>query len=268
MSSQFAFTPLKLIANELIMLHYDIDPTENYPGINRSPSFTGNKNEDDGLLSGRCSPKLDIPRRRYCGRMIHQHPLVKYCYRMNDRRLAHIIKKQYSSSSSYSSSDDKDNDVNYLEGTAKQRNKGKPISKENSYLQMYVEGTAKERSKDKPISKENSYLKMFVKKMVNKIARKPLPFTKPSGYLEIYKKKVSFSKKQVLPPIGSKQPEEDKQPTLVVLPTPPSKAPPITGQTAAFRSVRKARMERQQQNSKFSDLGNVSCVLIFNVRMS
>lgn len=214
MTSQYALTPLKMKANDLVTVHYDIYPTEIFPGLNRSPSFIGTKDEDDGLMSGRCSPKLDIPRRRYCGRMIHQHPLVKFCYRMNDRRLAHLIKKQISSSSTSSSSSS---------------------SSSSSY----------------------GYLKMFTKQLAQKNPiRKPLPFMKPSGYLEIYKRKVSFSKKKVLPPIGCK-PTEDKQPTLVLLPTPPSQPPPTDDQSAAMRSTRKARTERRQQKNKISGIGKV-----------
>ena len=216
MTSQYALTPLKMKANDLVTVHYDIYPTETFPGLNRSPSFIGVKDENEGLMSGRCSPKLDIPRRRYSGRMIHQHPLVKYCYRMNDRRLAHLMKKQISSSSSTSSS-------------------STSSSSSSSY----------------------GYLKMFTKQLAQKNPiRKPLPFMKPSGYLEIYKKKVSFSKKTVLPPIGCKPPE-DKKPALVLLPTPPSQPPPTDGQAAAMRSTRKLRTERQQQKSKLPGIGKV-----------
>ena len=49
---QYAFSPLKLIVDKLIMMHYDVYPNETCPTINRSPSFIGINNKDDGLLSG------------------------------------------------------------------------------------------------------------------------------------------------------------------------------------------------------------------------
>lgn len=272
--SQYAMTPLKLIANELITVHYDVYPTELSPNLNRKPSFTGATDEDGGLMSGRCSPKLDIPRRRYCGRMIKQHPLVRFCYRMNDRRLAHLIKKQVSSSSSSSSSSfgppchddddhhyDSDDDFNgfdeqqKVKKTSKAAKRGVKVKKEEETT------TAKQWERVKPIPKENSYLEMFTKKLAkSKPAKKPLPFSKPSGYLEIYKKKFSFSKKKVLPPIDNKQ-AEDKQPTLVLMPTPPSRPPPVSGTAAAMRSARKIRMEHQQQKNKIPGIGKVQLSL-------
>ena len=249
MTTRYAFTPLKMIAKELITLHYDLDPTEICPGMNRPPSFIGNKDEDDGLMSGRCSPKLDIPRRRYCGRMIHQHPLVKYCYKMSDRRLAHLIKKHISSSSSTSSFDDDSDSENDKE--QKKRSFIKPMAK------LAIDAIlGKQEDKDRmPISKENSFLEMFTKN-AHKRVKKPIPFAKPSGYLEIYKKKANFSKNKVLPPIGS-QPPEEKQPAPVLMPTPPSQPPPTNGQSATMRSVRKARMENRQQKYKVSGIGKV-----------
>ena len=195
-TSQHALTPLKMMANDLFTVHYDVYPTETFPGLNRSPSFIGAKDENEGLMSGRSSPKLDIPCRRYCGRMIHQHPLVKHCYRMNDRRLAHLIKKQISSSSSSSSYGyDNDNDGDDDEKTG-------------------------------------------------------------GSYLEIYKKKLVFSKKKVLPPIGCKS-SEDEQPALVLMPTPPSQPPPTIGQAAALRSTRKARIQHRQQKNKIPGIRKV-----------
>lgn len=83
MTSQYAFSPLKLIVDKLIMMHYDVYPNEICPAVNRSPSFIGINNKDDGLLSGRHSPKLDIPCLHHCGHMIQQqlHPLAKYSYK-------------------------------------------------------------------------------------------------------------------------------------------------------------------------------------------
>jgi len=65
------------------MMHYDVYPNEICPTVNRSPSFIGINNKDDGLLSGRHSPKLDIPRLRHCGHMIQQqlHLLARYSYK-------------------------------------------------------------------------------------------------------------------------------------------------------------------------------------------
>ena len=257
MASHYSLTPLKMIANDLITLHYDVYPTEIFPGLNRSPSFIGVKDKNSGLMTGRSTPKLDIPRRRYCGRMIHQHPLVKFCYRMNDRRLAHLIKKQISSSSSSSSSygydygdDTDDHNEQQKEPMPDKCSGGGMQKKEDTPL-------TKGQEDIKTLSKEKSYLEMFAKKLgQNKPVKKPLPFMKPSGYLEIYKKKVSFSKKKVLPPIGCKPPE-DKQPALVLMPTPPSQSPPTSGQAAAMRSARKVRMEHQQQKNKIPGIGKV-----------
>jgi len=69
---QYSFSPLKLIVDKLIMMHYDVYPNEICPTVNRSPSFIGINNKDDGLLSGRHSPKLDIPCVHHCGHMIQQ----------------------------------------------------------------------------------------------------------------------------------------------------------------------------------------------------
>ncbi|XP_065916363.1 dentin sialophosphoprotein-like isoform X2 [Dysidea avara] len=82
MICRFDYTPLKPIADDLILLHTDLPPTEVCPTLNRSPSFIGVQNQDDGLLSGRNSPKLDIPHNRYCGYKIRQHPLAKYTLKM------------------------------------------------------------------------------------------------------------------------------------------------------------------------------------------
>ena len=67
--SQYAFSPLKLIAKKLLMLHCDVYPNEMCPTINRSPSLIG--------LMQR-SPKLDIPHLHFGGRMIQHHPLIRY----------------------------------------------------------------------------------------------------------------------------------------------------------------------------------------------
>jgi len=82
MICRFEYTPLKPIADDLILLHTDLLPTEVCPTLNRSPSFIGAHNQDDGLLSGRSSPKLDIPHNRYHGHKIHQHPLARYTQKM------------------------------------------------------------------------------------------------------------------------------------------------------------------------------------------
>lgn len=53
--------------------------------------------------------------------------------------------------------------------------------------------SAKQQKNIKPIPKEKSYLNMFNEKLGKpKPVKKPVPFTKPCGYLEIYKK-VSFT---------------------------------------------------------------------------
>ena len=257
MISEFALTPLKLIANELITLHHDVYPTEISPTINRSPSFIGTKDKDDGLMSGRCSPKLDIPRQRYCGRMIKQHPLARYSYKMTDQHLANIVRMQASPSSSSSSSSsygpgdyDEDDFVSYDDDDDDPPEEPvaipKKVSKSKIARQVKQDITVTKQQKNiKPIPKENSYLKIFINKLeLTKPAKTPQPFKKPS-YVEIYKKKASFSKKKVLPPIGSK-PTEDKQPALV-LPTPPQSRP-ASGQAASLRLMRRARMESKQKN--------------------
>ena len=133
---------------------------------------------------------------------------------MNDCRLAHLIKEQISSSSLTSSS-------------------STSSSSSSSY----------------------GYLKMFTKQLAQKNPiRKPLPFMKPSGYLEIYKKKVNFSKKKVLLPIGCKPPE-DKKPALVLLPTPPSQPSPTNGQAAAIYEIHKKSTYRTK--SKIPGIGKV-----------
>ena len=267
MTSQYALTPLKMIANELVTLHYDVHPTEISPGLNRSPSFTGKEDKGYELMSGRSSPKLDIPRRRYCGLMIKQHPLVRYCYRMTDRRLARLIKRQLSSSSSSSSSygpgdyDDVNSDPDDVYDP-----KDKPVAvkatkaaklTERSKQVKEATSSAKQQKNVKPIPKEKSYLNMFNEKLGKpKPVKKPVPFSKPSGYLEIYKKKVSFSKKPILPPIGSK-PTEDNKPSLILMPTPPSQSRPASSQAASLRSMRKARMEKSQQQAKASTMVKV-----------
>ena len=68
-NSQYAFSPLKPIANKLLMLHCDVYPSEICPNINRSPSLIG-------LMQ--CSPKLDIPPLHCGGHMIQYHPLIRY----------------------------------------------------------------------------------------------------------------------------------------------------------------------------------------------
>ena len=68
-NSQYVFSPLKPIANKLLMLHCDIYPSEICPTINRSPSLIG-------LMQ--CSPKLDIPHLHCGGHMIQHHPLIRY----------------------------------------------------------------------------------------------------------------------------------------------------------------------------------------------
>ena len=258
MTSQYTLTPLKMIANELVTLHYDVYPTEISPAITRAPSFIGKEDEDYELMSGRCSPKLDIPRRRYCGLLIKQHPLVRYCYRMTDRRLARLIKRQLSSSSFSSSSygpgdydevnNDPDDEYDPKDKPAAVKpSKGAKLTE--CTKQVKEDTSAKKQKNVKPIPKESSYLKMFNDKLgKTKSAKKPVPFSKPSGYLEIYKKKVTFSKKPVLPPIGSK-PAEDNKPSLVLMPTPPSQSRPASGQAASLRSMRKARMEKSQQQN-------------------
>ena len=58
-------------ANDLVTVHYDIYPTETFPGLNRSPSFIDVKDKNEGLMS------VDIPRRRYSGRMIPGEVLLQ-----------------------------------------------------------------------------------------------------------------------------------------------------------------------------------------------
>ena len=68
-NSQYAFSPLKPIANKLLILHCDVYPSEMCPTINRSPSLIG-------LMQH--SPKLDIPHLHCGGCMIQHHPLIRY----------------------------------------------------------------------------------------------------------------------------------------------------------------------------------------------
>jgi len=82
MICQFEYTPLKPIADDLVLLHTDLLPSEIYPTLNRSPSFIVVPNKDDGLLYGRGSPKLDIPFDRYGSHMVDQHPLAMYSLKM------------------------------------------------------------------------------------------------------------------------------------------------------------------------------------------
>ena len=207
MTSQYALTPLKMVANKLVTLHYDVHPTEISPGINRAPSFVGKEDEAFELMSGRSSPKLDIPRRRYCGLMIKQHPLVRHCYRMTDRRLARVIKRQLSSSSSSSSScgpGDYDNMDGDPDDVYNPKNKSVIVKAE---------------------------------------------------------KKVSFSEKK---PISCK-PAKDSKP-LVLMPTPPSQCRPASGQATLLRAMRKARMEKRQQQTKTSTMAKVQWLICNRVR--
>ena len=269
MTSEFALTPLKMIAKELMTVHYDLYPTEISPGINRSPSFISIKDKDDGLMSGRFSPKLDIPRHRYCGRMIKQHPLVRYSYKMTDRRLAKIIKmlappsSSSSSSSSYGQGDCDHYDLDSHDDDEPQQ---EPVAIKKKVSEPRVAKQVKEdnavdkqqRNITTPIPKENSYLKLFTNKLgLTKPANEPQPFNKPSGYLEIYKKRVGFSKKNVLPPIASK-PTEDKQKLAPLLKPTPPQSQPSSGQAASFRKMRRARLESQLKN-KTSSVGKVIC---------
>ena len=61
MTSQYALTPLKMKANDLVTVHYDIYPTETFPGLNRSPSFIDVKDKNEGLIVSFSKKKVLLP---------------------------------------------------------------------------------------------------------------------------------------------------------------------------------------------------------------
>ncbi|XP_065918039.1 uncharacterized protein [Dysidea avara] len=269
LASRYAFTPLKMIVGELLVLHHDVMPTEICPTLNRSPSFVGeyNGNDDDGLLSGRSSPKLDIPRRRYCGRMIHQHPLAKYIYRMKKpiRRFRDVYKK--APSTDCSDEDDGGScpavEVFTPDQLAAKFGHNVRIKEDDASL------TKKEKETEMP--KQNSYVQLYAKKASHeKTVKQSVPFLKPTSYLEMYKKRataksssltttpykgslnrgIQFSKKSVLPPIGV-APEQHQQ-QVGFVPKPPLDKPATSGQFASLRKFRVKQLQnkRPQETSK------------------
>jgi len=79
----YAFSPLKLIIDKLIMMHFDIYPNEICPTVNRSPSFIGISTKKDGLLSRQHSSNLDILHLHPTSTQWQQqpNPLAKYSYK-------------------------------------------------------------------------------------------------------------------------------------------------------------------------------------------
>jgi len=262
LASRYAFTPLKMIIGELLLLHYDTMPTEISPMLNRSPSFVGDCiGSVDGLLSGRSSPKLGIPRRRYCGRMIHQHPLAKYIYRM--KKPIRRFRDVYSESPSSDNSDEDDGGSSPIvevytpdQLAAKFGHNLKTEDGDHESL------TKKEKEGEMP--KQNSYVQQYAKKMsYEKVVKQSVPFSKPSSYLEMYQKRttskespltnaphkeslnrgIQFSKKSVLPPIGV---SSEQQQQFNFVPKPPLENPPTSGQ---FATLRKFRVKQLQNRS-------------------
>ena len=221
LAAQYSYTPLKMIVDELLLLHHDVLPSQICPMLNRSPSIIGDSSDSGGLLSGSSSPKLDIPRRRYCGRMIQQHPLDKHIHRMKKpiRQFRNVYKSIPSSDSS-SVGEDNGGSHHVVEVytpdqlVAKFGHNIKTKESDVSLIKKENEGV---------MSKKNSYLKLYTKKKSHKEAvQRPSSFLKPTkatSYLEMYNKKLttpksSFTKRSqysVLPPIG--------QPTSFFKPT-------------------------------------------------
>jgi len=258
LASRYAFTPLKRIIGELLLLHYDTMPTEICPLLNRSPSFVGGS--VDGLLSGRCSPKLDIPCRHYCGRMIHQHPLAKYIYRM--KKPICQFRDAYKESSCSDTSDEDDESSHPIvevytpdqlvakfghktkddghESLTKIEKKGE-MPKQNSYVQLYAKKISYEKVFKQSVqsSKPTSYLEMYQKRATAKKS----PLTNAPNIEGSLNRGTQFSKKSVLPPIGV-APEQQQQFDFV--PRAPLEKPPTSGQFAALRRFR----VKQLQNKK------------------
>ena len=237
-------------ANELNTLHH---PTKISPVNDRSPLFAVAKDKDDGLISFEFSPKLNSPHRHCFGRKIKQHPPAQYSNKITDGHLAKFVKMQAPSSFSSSSSssswsccpdyhDGHDFDDDNDEPPEKPVAIKKKASEPNIALQVKEDATIarQENSMNKPFCKRNSYLKMVAIKC--KPVQKLQLFNKPSIYLENHME----TKKQVLPPIASKL-TKDKQPTLVLKPTPPQ-SQPASGQAASLRLMRRERMESKQKN--------------------
>jgi len=222
--SQYSYTPLKMIVNDLLLLHHDSLPSEICPMLNRSPSIVGDNSGDYGLVSKRSSPKLDIPRRRYCGRMIHQHPLDKHIHRM--RKPIHRYRDVYKNSESSNeynrgshlveadqlAAEFGGHNIKNKEGGVslpKQENEGGDMSKKNSYLKLYTEKKSLKKAavrQPSPFVKPTSYLDMYKKKLTipkNRLTRgnkysvlppieQPAPLLKPTSYLEMYTKKETY----------------------------------------------------------------------------
>ena len=261
--------PMQKAANVLNTLHC---PTKISPVINRSPLFTDAKDKDDGLISFEFSPKLNSPHRHYFGRKIRQQHPAQYSNEITDGHLAKFVKMQAPSSSSSSSSsswsccpdyhDEHDFDDNNDEPPEKLVAIMKKASEPNIALQVKEDATIarQENSMNKPFCKRNSYLKMVAIKC--KPVQKLQLFNKPSIYM---KNHIEAKRQQVLPPITSKL-TEDKQPTLVLKPTPPQ-SQPASGRAASLRLMRRACVESKQKN-KTSLIGKVICNYIFNCAQS
>ena len=221
LAAQYSYTPLKMIVDELLLLHHDVLPSQICPMLNRSPSIIGDCSDSGGLLSGSSSPKLDIPRRRYCGRMIQQHPLDKHIHRMKKPiRQFRDVYKSIPSSDSSSAGEDNGGSHHVVEVytpdqlVAKFGHNIKTEEGDVSLIKKEYEGA---------MSKENSYLKLYTEKKSHKEAvQQPSSFLKlttATSYLEMYNKKLTTPKSSltrgsqysVLPPI--------EQPTQFLKPT-------------------------------------------------
>ena len=264
LASQYSYTPLKMIVDDLLLLHHDSLPSEICPMLNRSPSIVGVNSDGYGLVSER-SPKLDIPRRRYCGRMIHQHPLDKHIHRMRKpiRRYRDVYKSTFSSESSDEYNRGSSlvlevyrpdqlaakfggHSIKNKEGGVslpKQQNEG-DMSKQNSYLKLYTEKKSLKKAavrQPSPFVKSTSYLDMYRKKPTipkNSLTRgdkysvlppieQPAPLLKPTSYLEMYKKKETY-RPLPSPKTSLKRMQYSVLPPIGVttehFPTPPSQA--------------------------------------------
>ena len=225
-SSRYDYTPLKMIIDELFSQHHDTLPSETCPLINRSPYFVGDCSDEGGLLSGKNSPKLDIPCRRYCSRLIHQHPLDKYVQRMKKPILRYrdVYKSDQDDGGSHPITEVYTPD----QLADKLGEKNTKVSKQDSLLKIEKKANGKQKS-----CLRTSYLESYKKKRAfnsspvtttrgcstrgNRYSVLPIEQpAKTNSYLEIYKKtKNNFlptpksnltwgTQYSVLPPIGAR----------------------------------------------------------------
>jgi len=246
--SQYAYSPLKMIIGDLLVLHHDTLPTEICPTLNRSPSFVAecNGHNDDGPLSGRSSPKLDIPRRHYCSRLIHQHPLDKHIHRMKKpiRRFRDVYKSDSSSDEDDSGSCPIVEVYTPDQLATKFGHAVDDISltkgKQNSYVQLYAKKISHKKV-PAPSLKPVSYLEMYIKRAT---AKNSLPATTPCSL----NRGIQFSKKTVLPPIGAAPKQQQQKVDFV--PKPPPGKPPTSGQFAGLKKFRIKQLQNKRPQEK------------------